>query len=411
MIWGTILFWISSGFWFQEKPLIKVLIPESGLSSIGAPAGSIVGEYSRDSISTVQLLTPYQVWQRIDVVNSVAKESFPIKIRRIFSDSLVLERVSVIVFKLKGAKDSLEYRFGLDEDVDLRSFWSSTAFREILATVYDKKAVSSEVTLVGKIRSELSVASEEYQEKFGKIFSFSVPLHPGENHFIVRSTDRDNKLRTIDSIVFYRTTVMQSAPPDILESQFHYENKETECEPCHSLTVGEATIEEKSTVEEECITCHNSLVTLKSAHYPAASWDCLMCHDPSSTPKYQLYADKEYDATLCFECHSEREEELDTASVVHPPFYSGECQTCHDPHGSSNEMLIIDKMEKVCESCHEDIVKIPHPVVGHPLGGKPDPRDPEKEISCVSCHNPHASEHNFLLSVPRMQLCGTCHVR
>lgn len=131
-----------------------------------------------------------------------------------------------------------------------------------------------------------------------------------------------------------------------------------------------------------------------------------MCHDPGSDPKYQLYSDKNYDAALCYECHGDKQE-AQSKPTVHA--VSEDCRTCHDVHGSRNDALVVDRVNIVCSSCHPDVAKTPHPVVNHPLEGRPDPLREGKELSCATCHNPHASDHPRLLNMSQLNLCAACH--
>ena len=103
--------------------------------------------------------------------------------------------------------------------------------------------------------------------------------------------------------------------------------------------------------------------------------------------------------------------EFDSAQVKHPPFESGDCLTCHSPHSSNNKTLLVANTKKLCLSCHEPKFAKDHPVQKHPVEGVKDPRQPKNELSCVSCHNPHASAHPKLFekAAGMYQLCQECH--
>jgi predicted CXXCH cytochrome family protein len=45
----------------------------------------------------------------------------------------------------------------------------------------------------------------------------------------------------------------------------------------------------------------------------------------------------------------------------------------------------------------------------HPLSGVRDPRNPKREMSCVSCHNPHSADNAKLFTAKRR--CQMCHKR
>src|SRR6266496_1582790 len=48
---------------------------------------------------------------------------------------------------------------------------------------------------------------------------------------------------------------------------------------------------------------------------------------------------------------------------------------------------------------------------GHVVGGLLDPRRPDREFSCASCHNPHGSDHVklFYIGDGPMEMCDGCH--
>ena len=56
-----------------------------------------------------------------------------------------------------------------------------------------------------------------------------------------------------------------------------------------------------------------------------------------------------------------------------------------------------------------------HPIVGHPVSDVVDPTDVTKireKLSCLSCHQPHASAHANLLvndQENNTAFCATCH--
>jgi len=108
------------------------------------------------------------------------------------------------------------------------------------------------------------------------------------------------------------------------------------------------------------------------------------------------------------------------------------CQTCHNPHGAENPMLVIlggrdGSSSTLCATCHKNdpssggLGAYSHPV-GVPLGSNNSkPRYPNGEviplgengtISCMSCHDIHGSRIvEALLRFPQQNsaLCTACH--
>jgi predicted CXXCH cytochrome family protein len=103
----------------------------------------------------------------------------------------------------------------------------------------------------------------------------------------------------------------------------------------------------------------------------------------------------------------------------HGPIDAGMCELCHDPHGSGTIAQLKMPINKLCLSCHEQIGAEAHVNrssygEGHPLSGKPDisSKGKGRELSCVSCHEPHGGEFRYYFQAGkenRMDLCQYCH--
>ncbi|MDL2718420.1 MAG: cytochrome c3 family protein, partial [Acidobacteriota bacterium] len=71
----------------------------------------------------------------------------------------------------------------------------------------------------------------------------------------------------------------------------------------------------------------------------------------------------------------------------------------------------VSPVNGLCFTCHEEEAYATHPVARHPTSGKDDVNRPGKELSCVSCHDPHQSKHKrlFYKSDSTMAMCVECH--
>jgi predicted CXXCH cytochrome family protein len=102
---------------------------------------------------------------------------------------------------------------------------------------------------------------------------------------------------------------------------------------------------------------------------------CVDCH-PGAPKEYRVAAPVD---ALCYKCHDRK----DTRKLVHGPLGSGDCTTCHDPHGSPNPALAVAPPQVLCGTCHD-----------HASTGKHMKQSLGK--GCTTCHDPHSSDKMFL---------------
>jgi len=167
---------------------------------------------------------------------------------------------------------------------------------------------------------------------------------------------------------------------------------------CHSITstATSTQITLVSPVNELCFTCHPKS-TEKVLHRPYAEGNCIVCHSPhaSDFPAHLLAAPQD----ICMGCHVRERLQVDRkARTVTLPW--GPTLTFAEMKGWTyiglNKALTAD-----------------HPVEGHPVTGRNTLLGKgAAEISCLSCHAPHASAHGDLLPPKASSvtaLCLTCH--
>lgn len=102
-------------------------------------------------------------------------------------------------------------------------------------------------------------------------------------------------------------------------------------------------------------------------------------------------------------------------SNLNPHPESVECSQCHlaqDNITEENAYQLISAQEILCQSCHEESLK-----VSHPTGFTPDralpaefPVDWKGELTCSSCHNIHQQRHGSLKgNKSGKAFCLACH--
>lgn len=186
----------------QSRPHFAILFPSEKKLLVSVGTASITGTFDTSSVALVELMEKVERNKYIEVSTKEQKEKFALQVREMFPKQFILERISVKVSRVRGEARSLAYRFSLEDDIDLRKFWNSIAFREILAAVYDTKALGSEVMLTGWLRKSTPVADPRYRENFRDKFSFAVFLAPGLNTFYLRALSPQGKPVAFDSVTF-----------------------------------------------------------------------------------------------------------------------------------------------------------------------------------------------------------------
>jgi predicted CXXCH cytochrome family protein len=245
----------------------------------------------------------------------------------------------------------------------------------------------------------------------------------------------------------------ESTRPKLLQPYAHPPFADKTCEVCHASAKDNKVVLTQADAKSLCVTCHDEqakkIETAKVRH-PGALGDCTTCHNPHAGDNPGFLQPNA--VAPCLSCHSEQADEMKKAHAHQPAAKQG-CATCHEAHGGDNEHLLRAKApNQLCLECHgpesqpqkleaehevaifngkvklpEDyfkknkVVVLPlrfgrgHPIEGHPISDVVDPSDTSKihaKLSCLSCHQPHASAKANLLvkdQANNMAFCATCH--
>lgn len=190
-------------------------------------------------------------------------------------------------------------------------------------------------------------------------------------------------------------------------------------------------------VDSNCQECHEAQTKAKYVH-TAIAGGCTSCHEMKVAGEIVTVNLIQPQNQLCFTCH-----EKQAGEAVHGPYAAGECTSCHDPHASEYPRQLKADVNDTCLKCHLDGALPPemensaarihldkdrvvgHPYYGHPVSGHPDPLNPKTEITCLSCHVPHAGSELKLMAAakkqypdllnnedqPNQDICLQCHVQ
>jgi DmsE family decaheme c-type cytochrome len=158
---------------------------------------------------------------------------------------------------------------------------------------------------------------------------------------------------------------------------------------------------------EQCMSCHatdGNLMMWRGSQHQTAGVNCLSCHSVHHPNADRKLLTKRTEAETCFGCHGNVRKSMLQRSTHLFRDERGvsriQCYSCHNPHGSHTERLIsANSINDKCYQCHQE---------------KRGPflweHAPVRE-NCMNCHSPHGSNNDQLLSMRRPQLCQSCHLQ
>ena len=150
-----------------------------------------------------------------------------------------------------------------------------------------------------------------------------------------------------------------------------------------------------------CLKCHSAASTPTLLHWNASAHalsdvSCFDCHKLHQGPQQKVK--REQMAELCYGCHPEVKAE--NALFSHHPLREKKmaCTDCHNPHGSTQDKLLLGSTPKeTCTRCHME--KQGPFVYEHG----------DVTENCANCHAAHGSVINNLLNAAMPFLCLQCH--
>lgn len=182
----------------------------------------------------------------------------------------------------------------------------------------------------------------------------------------------------------------------------HFPFAEGSCDACHADPKADPAALRDSSADV-CLACHEPR---KGGHPVPEKHACVACHTPHASSGPPLIRDREKD--VCLSCHAGVAAARASAASFHPVFgASQDCTACHELHtGQTSAYLKKKDALTTCSTCHAS-----HAQFSHPMGpGVADPSHPGRDVTCLSCHDPHGTPYpQFLLADPRQELCVRCH--
>lgn len=150
----------------------------------------------------------------------------------------------------------------------------------------------------------------------------------------------------------------------------------------------------------KCLGCHDERLgaAWHSGVHDQQDVACADCHTVHAPADDVLRPDRQ--AEVCYDCHRFTRSQFQQA-FAHP-VRSGQvaCSDCHAPHDSLTPGLL--KGPTLNETCYDCHAEKRGPFLWEHLPVTED---------CSLCHQPHGSNHRWLLTKERPLLCQDCHSR
>jgi predicted CXXCH cytochrome family protein len=339
---------------------------------------------------------PWCMEKMISVLSKEEKENFPKNFYRLFPPHSSMRTLVYSFRYFSGYTLPETLSYALADTMSIRAFWQEQTFLSIAGKAQSKDVSAIIFKITGWKDSLVASICDDPTNDTRALYKMTIPLIAGNNS-IYFSSDV-SKLHTTE---FRMNYLNESSSLSAREIKFHNSMLVQNCTGCHEGMPND----DDTTMSADCSSCHKVPETTENVHLPFSSKDCTSCHSWSSEKHSVVVTDDV--PQKCYECHDEKKSAVEESSVPHP--VAGECITCHSPHRSAEKKLLKQNIYSLCTNCHEAYT-INHPVGRHPLQYATFGTE-KKEISCVSCHTPHGSANESLLtsSGGKMAICIDCH--
>ncbi len=351
---------------------------------------------TKSAENTIVTSVPWHIDKMIAVPSKEEKENFAKKFYKLFPPQSSIRTLIYSCRYYSGytIPETLSYSFS--DTMSIRTFWQNQSFIKIMGKVQSNDVSSIILKITGWKDSTFTAICDDPNDDARSLFKMTVSLFPGNNSIYFSTQGiRENAKE------FQMNYLSESSSLSSREKKFHNSALSQNCTSCHEGMPSD----EDTTLTADCSSCHKVPEVTENIHPPFASKDCSSCHSWSNEKHSVIVTDDV--PQKCYECHSEKQEVVESASVLHP--VAGDCISCHSPHRSTEKKMLKRDVFSLCTNCHEAYT-INHPVGRHPVQYVSYGTE-KKEISCVSCHTPHGSQNESLLtsSGGKMAICMDCH--
>ena len=371
---------------------------------------TLVLQIDEESISAVKVYLPWDSTFSLDISSKSGRQKRIEELVVSLPEDLLLKKLvlqgTAYLQQLEPEQASFDFR----DRMNAITVLLQDTTHGISRSLRDQQGLSATLQATGWIPVTIHTKGERSSYCRGKYVAISAGLLPGYNLIPIEFSSSQGQVTQLDTLSALYNVELQTIPlpPGYSKGVFHTPASESECARCHSASSGSAS---KTPQALKCASCHGAMTRQRSVHGLLAAHDCTQCHDNKAGSGYGPTYVPSHENQKCFSCHEPIKNKVEGKPFVHAPLAGGQCSICHSPHGSPNVYQLRKTVNDICYSCHDDKKEGNHPVVFHPSDGKPDPRYPEKDLSCASCHDPHAADNENMLAMPGgyFALCQSCH--
>lgn len=378
-------------------PPIAILAPVPGDSTSYDQGVLLLVSASKEIGSDIVISHQWERESVIDISTKEAKANLAKTFLGLFEPGMTIGTMQYKyrVFKGYTRPDTLTYSY--TDTMSVRALWKTKELAAFMKKTQEVEASDLLLYVKGWRDSMYSAVYDDPAADGRSLFKIHTTLVPDLNNVYIAPAGRKS-----EAIVFTAIFKAESKPAQDRENRFHNSTLEQNCVACHDGLPGASG---GATMTADCSACHKAKFSAPYLHGPTEMKECGSCHGWSAE-KNAVVVEKGV-PDVCYDCHEDKKAQVENSTSPHP--VAGDCLGCHSPHGSDQPHLLKKETFWLCTGCHAEY-GLNHPVGRHPVRYA-KLRDSSAEISCVTCHNPHGSPNEALLTMPggRMESCSQCH--
>ncbi len=392
-----------------DKEPFRIIYPKTKTSKVNEDRFLFVIWVDTLQIKNFKIYNPWDTTIVLDLSSPSIRKLNNEKVAAVVPPNLLLGKISVSAEPFHQPLVNKEDSFQYEKQTDAKEILLKDTSLASIKILREQNALLASVKVMGWLPVEVNNFGKRKNYCQNDIIAIPLNLEPGNNVIHYELEKKDGRILVGSLKVYYQLEIESKKPPEEYNKDiFHIAESDARCFSCHKRGN-----ESKSSVisSSACQSCHSTMYKENFIHGPVDAGECETCHNQQTASGFKPKFAIEKESEECFKCHDDIKEGIAKKKFVHAPVVSGRCTICHSPHASKHEFQLRNSVNQICLACHDDKSEGSHPVIFHPYQNRKDPRNPKRELSCVSCHNPHFSDFKAILSSDDgyFALCQSCH--